>query len=185
MPDGKVRGLQPKKEVQQRVENSAGVFGRGEVRGLTHDDAEPQDRRDPGLQQMLLGRVQARLSRPLLHRIIRRLASDHHIVHVALAQAGPADAHKSRLLQQVPEWWRSRSNPCRTSSLRPSGARSWRRSRGRERVLQCLREPVSPGDWRRPDHPTWRSTRLHRCSGNSARSNPRPWRPANPCRDRI
>ena len=37
----------------------------------------------------------------LFDRIIRRLAGDHDVVHVALAQAGSADAHEARLLLQL------------------------------------------------------------------------------------
>src|SRR5271154_5744642 len=37
---------------------------------------------------------------PLLGRVVRRFARDHYIVHVAFAETGGADTHKSRLLLQ-------------------------------------------------------------------------------------
>src|SRR5450631_1687784 len=36
----------------------------------------------------------------LFNRIVRSLAGDHHVVDVALAEAGAADAHEASLLQQ-------------------------------------------------------------------------------------
>src|SRR5208283_2925226 len=38
---------------------------------------------------------------PSLHRVVRSFAGDHHVVHMALAQAGGADAHEARPLLQV------------------------------------------------------------------------------------
>ena len=43
---------------------------------------------------------QARAFRRLLCRIVWRFARDHHIVHVAFAQAGATDADKAGFLQQ-------------------------------------------------------------------------------------
>src|SRR5207245_9688459 len=37
----------------------------------------------------------------LLDRIVRGLARDHYIVHVAFPQAGAADANEARLLEQL------------------------------------------------------------------------------------
>ena len=112
--------VQAEQEMQQRIENPAGVVSGERRTGLDGDDDQPQDRCDPGLENMMTVGSQAakpgcpgpdsrgRLSphrpchnhRVLLDRIVRGLAGNHHVVDMALAQAGAADAHEARLLQQ-------------------------------------------------------------------------------------
>src|SRR6516165_4714770 len=42
----------------------------------------------------------AELGSRLLNAVVGGFASDHHVVHVAFAQAGSADAHETRFLLQ-------------------------------------------------------------------------------------
>jgi len=94
-----VSRLQPKKEVQQRVENRL-VFS-AEAKFVTRlDEAKPQNCAIQVLQQVLLGRFSAAFPAST-RRHSSVLAGDHHIVHVTLAQASPTDAHNRVLLQQV------------------------------------------------------------------------------------
>jgi len=115
--------VHPKQEMQQRIKHAAGVVGRGEVRRFNGDDDQPQDCGDPGLQNPVAVGAQAGVESvvgksPLLAKdarkgasgfekearrflfdgIVGSLASDHDVMDVAFAQAGPTDAHEARLL---------------------------------------------------------------------------------------
>jgi hypothetical protein len=95
-----------KQKMKQRIKIPAGVAGRQRVGGFDDDEAEPKPGRDPRLQYFLLmgrqaGSPAAAICSGLFLGIVRRLARNHHVVHVALAQARVADAHEASFLQQL------------------------------------------------------------------------------------
>ncbi len=106
-----------KKEVQDGIENPAGVVGGKIGSGFDGDHNQPQNRGDPSLQNFVAIGIQeqesgcARLDRQLLSPselqrselfdgIVWGLASDHDVVDMALAKSCAADAHKARFLQE-------------------------------------------------------------------------------------
>ena len=151
VPGREAERIHAGQEMQQRIQEAAGIFRGSEVRGLNSNDAQPDEGRDPFFPGMDAGWTQERASRtdrgsctglrnaaaiaPLaeniggdprvragarwllrepgrrgpgdqpssgasLRRIVWRLARDHDIVDMALAQSGDADADEARLLQQ-------------------------------------------------------------------------------------
>ena len=97
VPGFKAHRIQAEKEMQQRIENPAGVGGREHGGGFKGDDNQPENRGRPHLQEIFLVRVQ---TRALLDGIVRSLSGDHDIMDVAFAESSAADAHESALLQQ-------------------------------------------------------------------------------------
>jgi len=113
MPDQKSGRVHAHQEMQNRIKKSAGVVGGSQIGGFAGDQEQPETGGDPGLQYLLLCGVQAgepgmeycsdppllservnprrarrytkRSELVLFHGIVRRLAGDHDIVHVALA----------------------------------------------------------------------------------------------------
>jgi len=119
-----VRAIDSEQEMHKRIENPAGVVG-GEVgSGFDSDDDQPENGCDPRLEDFASVRVQAgrRKSKfppcrkrrdeggapdffwlqphSLFDGIVRSLAGDHDIVHMALPEACAADADETRFLQQ-------------------------------------------------------------------------------------
>src|SRR3984957_13501486 len=117
--------VHPEQKRQQRVEESAGIVGGGEIGRFDGDDDQPQGCGDPSFQNTVPVRTQAGLMlvagqssllakearngapkfekttrRFLLNRIVGSLGGDHHVGYVAFAQAGAADADEARLLQE-------------------------------------------------------------------------------------
>jgi len=127
-PDEKVIRLKaglvdPKQEMQNWIENAAGVLRREIRRRFDRNNDEPEDQGDPGFQDLVAivgqagqewvfppsaqnmnslprGERTGRASGPLFDRIVGGFTRDHDVVHMALAKAGAADAHEARLLQQ-------------------------------------------------------------------------------------
>jgi hypothetical protein len=126
MPCKKADWIQAHQEMQNRIENSAGVVGGSEICRFASDQEEPEAGGNPGLQYLLLrgvhagvpqeesGRnpvasksVKSRRARgsttgselELFDGIVGGLARNHDIVDVAFAQAGAADADEASLLQ--------------------------------------------------------------------------------------
>ena len=116
--------IHAEEEMQNGVKNAAGVVGGEQRCGFNRDDDEPQDRGDPGLENAVAIGVQAgdvpeEFEFPLLAKdarsgapiffldpriglfdaIVGRLAGDHNVVDVALAQTCAADAHEACFLQ--------------------------------------------------------------------------------------
>src|SRR5579863_172509 len=114
--------IQAEQEMQNGIENAAGVVG-GKVRaGLNGNDDQPQDGGDPGFENVVTVGGHADLepkvprfppfakcakggapsfvlvNGTLLDGIVRGLAGDHYIVNVAFAEAGAADADEARFL---------------------------------------------------------------------------------------
>ncbi len=83
--------------LQQRIEKAASITGRKHGAGFNGDEDEPKNRGDPGLQNVVAIGVQAR---GLLDAIVGRLAGDHDVVDVTLAESGTADADEARFLQE-------------------------------------------------------------------------------------
>jgi hypothetical protein len=98
VPVFEVQVVQAEKVMQQRIQNSAGVGGGGEICGFDRNDDEPQNRGDPRLQKIFSVGVQ---TGALLDGIVGGLAGDHDIMNVTLAQSGAADANESGLLQEL------------------------------------------------------------------------------------
>ena len=109
--------IHSEEEVQDRIENPAGVVGREIRSGFDGNNNQPQNRGDPSFQNFVAIGIQkrepgfVRLDRQLLSPselqrselfdgIVWGLAGDHDIVDVALAKSGAADAHKARFLQE-------------------------------------------------------------------------------------
>src|SRR5438128_7749750 len=128
MPCEKTDRVQAHQEVQDWIQNSAGVIGGSQIGGFAGDQEEPEAGGDPGLQYLLLRGVHAgvptsgawREPAPLKTKepqtarrstkgsglelfdgIVWRLARDHDIVDVTLTQAGAADANEASLLQEL------------------------------------------------------------------------------------
>lgn len=120
VPWFKIGVADPEKEMEDRVENAAGFMG-GEIGcGFNRDNNQPENGRDPGLQDFALVEIQDRERTSecsfcrkkrdkraamlficlLFDGIVGGLAGNHNVVHVTLAQAGVTDAHEPRLLQQ-------------------------------------------------------------------------------------
>lgn len=89
--------IQAEKEMQQRIENPAGIGRRKHGSGFEGNDNEPEDRGCPRLQKIFLVRIQ---TRALLDGIVGSLSGDHNVVDVAFAESSAADANESGLLQQ-------------------------------------------------------------------------------------
>src|SRR5271163_832265 len=53
-----------------------------------------------GRDPLILNPVAVKRSLVSFRRVVRSFARNHHVVHVAFAQAGGADAHEPRLLLQ-------------------------------------------------------------------------------------
>jgi len=68
---------------------------RKQCAGFDGDENEPEDRSDPGFENGVAIGVQ---TRGLLDAIVGRLAGDHDIVDVTLAEPRAADADEARLL---------------------------------------------------------------------------------------
>src|SRR5271167_1040307 len=111
MPHLEAERIQTDEEVKYWIQKSARVFGGKRVAGLDRDQRYPQKRSNPSLKYLLLIGGQAQASpagwknmdpfkADLLNRIVRSFPGNHDVMHVALAQAGSADAYKARLLQQ-------------------------------------------------------------------------------------
>ena len=83
--------------VQKRIENSAGVMRRKQSAGFDGDENKPQNRGNPGLQNVVTFGVQAQI---LLDAIVGSLACNHDVVDVALAESRAADADEARLLKE-------------------------------------------------------------------------------------
>ena len=111
--------------MQQGIENAAGIAGGKQRAGFDGDEDEPENRGDPGLENIVAIGVQegdvpegfefpllakdARSGAPnffldprrgLLDTIIGGLAGDHYVVDVALAESCAADADEARFLQE-------------------------------------------------------------------------------------
>lgn len=106
VPMVKLLPVQSKEKMQKGIENPAGVM-RGEQRaGFNGDDDQPQDRGDPGFQKFVAVVAQARsgswtkIATVLFDAIVGRLTGNHHIVDVALAKSGAADANEACFLQK-------------------------------------------------------------------------------------
>ena len=84
MPHQESDGIQTNQKMQKWIKIAAGIGSGTQVAGLDGDQDEPQDRSYPGLKDVLLRGTQLRLLAELLGGIVRRLARDHNIVHVAL-----------------------------------------------------------------------------------------------------
>jgi len=103
VPRFKVLVADAEKEMQDRVKNAAGFVG-GEIgRRFNGDDNQPENGGDPRFQDFALMRIQdcGRMAKSpssctkrdkdgahrieLFDGIVGGLASDHHVVHVALA----------------------------------------------------------------------------------------------------
>ena len=97
VPNFEMIPVHAKQKMQQRIENPAGVVRRKQGAGLDGDKNEPEDRGDPGLQNVVAIGVQAHT---LLDAIIGGLAGDHYIVDVALAESGAADAYEACFMQE-------------------------------------------------------------------------------------
>jgi hypothetical protein len=121
------RPVQAEQEMQDGVENPAGVVGGEQGAGFNSNDDQPEGGGDPCFQNIVLCGTQAGKPRPgfagpdsrepalslpkgrlspqkqdsrtLLNRIVRGLAGDHYVVDVAFAQARAADGDEERLLQ--------------------------------------------------------------------------------------
>ena len=113
----KARVGNAEKIMQYRIQKSTGIMRREPGGRFDRNDDEPQDRGNPGFQDFVAVLAQsciekvgsagdspavAGATRPrpktLFNRIIRRFASDHYVVNVALAQSGAADTDETRLL---------------------------------------------------------------------------------------
>src|ERR1700683_5175119 len=107
--------------MQKWIQNSAGVAGGEQRAGLDGDKNEPENRGDPGLENVVAVGVQEgrELSVPpfaenekdgapsicfdwrgLLDAIVGGLAGDHYVVDVTLAESGAADADEARFLEE-------------------------------------------------------------------------------------
>ena len=98
IPNLKSRRRDVEDKMENRIKNSAGVAGGEPVGRLNGDEDQPKNYGYPSLPNLILARVQS-LAQRLFRRVVRRLARDHDIMHMTLAQACHADAHKPRLLQ--------------------------------------------------------------------------------------
>jgi len=126
MPCEKTDRVQAHQEVQDWIQNSAGVIGGSQIGGFAGDQEEPEAGGDPGLQYLLLRGVHAgvptsgawREPAPLKTKepqtarrstkggelelfdgIVWSFAGNHHIVDVTLTQPGAADPNEASLLQ--------------------------------------------------------------------------------------
>ena len=114
MPHQKPDRVHPKKKVQERVQEPAGVLGREGTGGLDGDEPQPDQGRNPCSPDRLtrrwvaaarqencaLMRTESSPHTRLLERIVWSLAGDDDVVNVALAQPRAADAHEARFLLQ-------------------------------------------------------------------------------------
>jgi hypothetical protein len=121
VPNIEALPVEAEEEMQQGIQNAAGVVRREQRTGFNGDKDEPQDRGDPGLQNVVAIGVQEDWAlsvprfaknakggepttsldrRALLDAIVGSLAGDHYVVDVALAQSGAADAHEAGFLQE-------------------------------------------------------------------------------------
>jgi hypothetical protein len=87
--------IKAEKKVQQRIQNPAGVMRREPRRRFNGNHDQPENRGDPRLNKIVPVGVQ---SRALLNGIVGSLAGDHHIVYVALAKPGVANADEASFL---------------------------------------------------------------------------------------
>src|ERR1700693_2805591 len=89
--------IQTHEEVKYGIKKSARVLGRKCVGRLNRNKRHPQQRRNPGLEYLLLFGGQERASpaswkstglfkEGLLDSIVRSFPSNHHVVHMALPQ---------------------------------------------------------------------------------------------------
>jgi hypothetical protein len=126
MPSKKADWVQAHQEMQNRIENSAGVVGGSQIGGFASDQEEPEAGGDPGLQYLLLGGVHAGVPQEesgrnpvasksvkprrargfttgseleLFDGIVGGLARNHDIVDVAFAEPSAANADEASLLQ--------------------------------------------------------------------------------------
>jgi len=107
VPMMKLLPVQSKEKMQKRIKNPAGIVGGEQRARFDSDDDQPEGRGDPAFQKFVAVVAQARsgswtkIATVLLDAIVGRLAGDHHVVHVALAKPGAADAHEARFLQKL------------------------------------------------------------------------------------
>ncbi len=126
MPCKKADRIQAHQEMQDWIQNSAGVIAGSQIGGFAGDQEEPEAGGDPGLQYLLLRGVHAGVPQKesgcnpvssksvkpqrarrctkeseleLFDGIVWRLAGNHHIVDVTLTQPGAADPNEASLLQ--------------------------------------------------------------------------------------
>ena len=84
---------------QQRIEHATGILRREEIRGLKCNESDPNHGWPPRAQRIGMRRSQSFSS--LFGRVVRRLARDHDIMHMAFSKTGGADSHEARLLLQI------------------------------------------------------------------------------------
>jgi hypothetical protein len=115
VPDRERAGIDgTEQECDQGIEKPAFIRAGQKIGGFHGDDDQPDQGRNPGFQSFLSERIKSSISQArgrvsnsdwtvlrLLHRVIRRFASDHHVVHVALAESGNADTDKAGFLQKL------------------------------------------------------------------------------------
>jgi len=84
---------------QQRIEHATGILRREKIRGLKCNESDPNHGWPPRAQK--IGTRRSQLFSSLLGRVVRRLARDHDVMHMALAKTSGADSHEACLLLQI------------------------------------------------------------------------------------
>ena len=97
VPVFKALPVEAEEVMQHRVKNPARIVRGKQRAGFNGNHDQPENRGDPGFQQIVPVGVQAA---GLLDAIVGSLAGDHNVVDVALAKSSAADAHKTSFLQQ-------------------------------------------------------------------------------------
>lgn len=86
VPRLKTERVYPEQKMKDGIQQMAGFGRSGEVGRFQSNDAQPDKGRKPRFPKLIAGSVQSAKFQPqLFHRIVRRLAGNHHIMHVALA----------------------------------------------------------------------------------------------------
>src|SRR5450755_2172930 len=96
VPDCKTRWIESKEKVQNRIQETARMIGGKIVGRFNRDNPQPEDGRYPCFPNLPCRFFQWMV---LFRGIVRGLARDHDIVHMAFAKARDADANKPRFLE--------------------------------------------------------------------------------------
>jgi hypothetical protein len=96
VPDCKTRWIESKEKVQNRIQETARMIGGKIVGRFNRDNPQPEDGWNPRFPNLPRRFFQWEV---LFRGIVRSLARDHDIVHMAFAKARDADANKPRFLE--------------------------------------------------------------------------------------